>query len=309
MPENPPSSSLPIHALSDAHECAPYHPPFPKPPSGRLDSAGLKARIEYGDRLRGNRNITPRTMRFTQWWKKRCSAMLEASPFTRKRFKKEGQILDDEIASRYEKVHGHEGLCHTIVEQFNAMAEMRMMAEYGDHLAYTCTTLKGDAMNDLVWKTEKLDWQAVAKKMQNEEATMEDEKRRRVPTSPTPYLDDVAKAAERLGYEVDLIRYQILAYANRNNFCHSGIKAMIQDGDFQQLAEGIMQDKRALVNIFRERPSEQTKIRKMIRFVEKEWFVRVFMDETGEGRLVKFVLSKRAIRRVKDIEAFERGSY
>ena len=235
--------------------------------------------------------------------------MLEASPFTRKKIEKKMKVLDDEMSSRYEKIHGHEGLCYTLVEQFNTMAESRMMAEYGDYLVYTCTTLKGDAMNDMVWKTERLDWQAVAKKIQNEEATMEDEKRRRVPTSPTPYLDDVAKAAERLGHEKSLIRYQIMAYADRNNFCHSGIKSMIQEGDFQQLAERIMQDKRALVNIYRERPSDQIKIRKMIRFVEKEWFVRVFIDEIGDGRLVKYLPSKKAIRRIEDIEAFERGSH
>ena len=90
---------------------------------------------------------------------------------------------------------------------------------------------------------------------------MAEERQRGPPISPTPYLDDVAKAAHRLGYEVDLVRYQIVAYAERNNFCHSGIKAMIHHGDFQILAERIMEDKRSLEVIFRGRPPAQIEMR------------------------------------------------
>lgn len=62
------------------------------------------------------------------------------------------------LSSRYEKIHGSDGLCYTLIEQFNAMAEMRMMAECGDFFAYTCSALKADGMNDMIWKIEKLDW-------------------------------------------------------------------------------------------------------------------------------------------------------
>ena len=231
--------------------------------------------------------------------------MLEASPFTRKKIQKRVEISDDEVSSKYEKIHGHEGICYTLVEQFDAMAELRMMAEYGEYLAYTCTTLNGDAMNDLAWKTEKLDWQAVAEEIKKEEATLEDEMRRSVPASPTPYLDETAKAAERLGHDKGLIRYQILAYADRNNFCHSGIKSMIQDGAFQQLAERIMEDKRALVYIYRGRPSDQIEIRKMIKLVEKEWFVKLFVHETSKGQEILFVPSEKAMKKINDIAPSE----
>ncbi|KAM0796658.1 hypothetical protein BDR22DRAFT_892978 [Usnea florida] len=299
MPEKPPSSSLPIHAPSDRHQANPYNPPFRGPPSGPLDSAGLKARIEYGNKLRKNRDITPRTMRFIQWWKDRCAAMLEAAPFHKKKIQKEVEILDDEMASRYEKIHGHEGLCHTLVEQFNAMAEIRMMTEYGDYLAYTYSGLKAEEMNDMIRKIDKLDWQAVAETIKQEEDTLADEKRRRVDTSPTPYLDEIAKAANGLGYQVDMIRYQILAYADRNNFCHSGLKVMIQEGLFQQLAERIMEDKRALVNIFRGEPSAQIEIRKMIKFVEKEWFVNLWVHDTNKGKDILYLPSEKALKKMK----------
>lgn len=52
---------------------------------------------------------------------------------------KEMEALDNEIQSRWDKIHGENGLCSVLVEIFNAMAELRLKAEYGDYLAYTCT--------------------------------------------------------------------------------------------------------------------------------------------------------------------------
>ena len=87
--------------------------------------------------------------------------MLNASPFARKKMAKEVEILDDEIQSRYDKIQGSNGLCTALIEVFNAMAELRMMAEYGDYLAYNCLALKGENTNGMIWKIQKLDWQAV----------------------------------------------------------------------------------------------------------------------------------------------------
>ena len=111
---------------------------------------------------------------------------------------KEVEILDDEMQSRYDRIHGEDGLCSALVEIFHAMAELRMKAEYGDYLAYACTALKGENMKDMIWKTEKLDWQAVAKRVLEEESTLAKEKLRYLAFSPTPHLDDIAKATDRL---------------------------------------------------------------------------------------------------------------
>ena len=83
--------------------------------------------------------------------------MLDASPFRRRKMAKEVEILDDEVQSRYDKIHGDDGLCFALVELFNVMAELRLKAEYGDYLAYTCAALKGEGMSDMIWKVEKLD--------------------------------------------------------------------------------------------------------------------------------------------------------
>ena len=102
-------------------------------------------------------------------------------PVYRKEDGKEFEILDNETQSRYDKIHGDEGLCRALVEVFNAMAEIRMEAEYADYLAYTCTALKGEGMNDLVWKTDRLDWQAVAERITKEESTKAEQVARRLP--------------------------------------------------------------------------------------------------------------------------------
>ena len=260
--DNSSSTSIDIHHASKSHPSSSYKPPFSRPPSGPLNAPGLKARIAYGNNLRKNRDVTSRTMKFIQWWKERCVAMLEASSFMKKKLAKEMDILDDEMQSRYDKIHGEDGLYFTLVEIFNVMAKLRMKAEYGDYLAYTCSDLKSEKMNDLIWKIEKLDWQQVASKNMAEEAIREDDKsRRRIVLSPTPYLDDIAKATSRLGYEESLVKCQIMAYAERNEFCHSGIKALAEKGDFPQLGERIMEDKRSLEVIFRERPHDQIEMR------------------------------------------------
>ena len=92
-------------------------------------------------------------MGFINWWKERCLEELHVAPFTKRKMAKEVKILDNEMQSRYDKIHGDEGLYCALVEQFNAVAEIRVKAEYGDYLAFTA--LKGEAMNDMIWKIEK----------------------------------------------------------------------------------------------------------------------------------------------------------
>ena len=274
--------------------------PYSQPDNSRpLNALGLKTRITYGNKLGKNRDITPRTMGFVNRWKERCVAMLNANPFARKKLAKEVQVLDEEMQSRWDKIHGTDGLCFALVEIFNAMAELRMKAEYGDYLAYTCSALKGGVMEQMIWRIENLDWQAVAERITNEESARAEQDRRQLPIAPTPYLDDVARAATILGYEFDLVEYQILAYADRNNFRHSGLKAMIHQGAFQDLAERIVQDKRSLEVVFRGRPHAQIEMRKVIRIVEKEWFDAVWTEETRRGHPVRFVPTARALEKMR----------
>ena len=225
--------------------------------------------------------------------------MFHAAPFRRKMIK-EIETFDAEMRSRYDKIHRDDGVgftlvdCFALVEIFNVMVELRLKAEYGDYLAYTCTALKGEAMSDMIWKVEKLDWQAIGERIRTEEAMRVEREERRLSPVPTPYLDEVAKAASRLGYEESLVRYQIMAYADRNYFCHSGIKGMIQSGYFSKLGERILEDLRSLEIIFRDRPHEQIEMRRIIKLVEKEWFLRLWFDDTVRQRQVMSVLTEKA---------------
>ncbi|KAM0797519.1 hypothetical protein BDR22DRAFT_862587 [Usnea florida] len=148
-------------------------------------------------------------------------------------------------------------------------------------------------MNDMTWKLQKLDWQAVGDRKGAEEDQQAERKQRGLDPTPTPYLNGVAEAATRLGYSESLVRYQILAYAERNNFRHSGIKGMAQHGHFNDLGERILEDLRSLEVIFRDRPHEQIQMRSIIRLVEKEWFLRLWFDETGKQRRVMSAMTEK----------------
>lgn len=69
-----------------------------------MPSALIRSRF---NKLRQYRDIMPRTMQIIQGWKERCSVMLKATPFMKKKkISKEVEILDDEMSARYEKIHG-----------------------------------------------------------------------------------------------------------------------------------------------------------------------------------------------------------
>ena len=153
----------------------------------------------------------------------------------------------------------------------------------------------------MIWKVEKLDWQIFGERIREEEATRADREGRRMSPTSTLYLDDVAKAAQRLGYEESLVGYQILAYAERNNFCHSGIKGMTQHRDFCELGERILEDLRSLDVIFQDRPREQIEMRSVIKLVEKEWFCKLWFDGTERQRRLKFLLTDKGTQKLRTI--------
>lgn len=198
--------------------------------------------------------------------------MLNSCGKKRKEREEEVMKLNAGVCSRYDNILGPDGLLEALVTNFNAMAELRLNAEYGDYLASACAKFKRSDMEDIKWKRENLNWQAVAKKLTEEEEMSS------FSSIPTPWVYEIEKAAKRLEYDPKLVRYQIHAYADRNNFCHSGIQGMIDNCDFQELAERIVEDRRALEVIFRGRPNNQIDMRSVIKEVEREWFTAVVVD-------------------------------
>lgn len=72
-------------------------------------------------------------------------------------------------ASRWEEVHGENGLCQTIVEYIQAVIELRFRLEYGDYLAVSCGALKGFQFQGyLPKKQNQCTWIDIASKLKDE---------------------------------------------------------------------------------------------------------------------------------------------
>lgn len=219
-------------------------------------------------------------------------------------------ILNRDMQSRWDRLHGEGGTVDALVETFNAMAEIRMKVQYGDYLNYACEALETEEMATMKWKVDRLNWQATAKRIIEEEEKQDEEKTRRTfPLSPTPYLDDVTKAAEKLDCEPRMVRYRILQYAERNNFWHSGISGMIDEARFKALAETIVEDKRALGVVFRGPLVDEIGMRNTIVMVEREWFVKLWVDETSWGKEIQYVPTtkhiEKLVRRADHVEQLD----
>ena len=149
----------------------------------------------------------------------------------------------------------------------------------------------------MIWMIEKLDWQEFADRIEKEESAKAEREARRLAIAPTPYLDNVSTAAARLGYDFDFVRYQIFAYADRNNFCHSGLKAMIHHGDFQDLAERLMHDKGSLKVVFRGNPHAQIEMRSAIKSSRKNGSTGYGLKERGKGARSNSSLRTKRLRK------------
>ena len=155
-------------------------------------------------------------------------------------------------------------------------------------------------MKDLLWKkTERCDWQEVARRLKIEEDAIDYHNRN--PGSPmpnTPWIDDVRKVATRKGLNVDQTIFEIKGYANRNAAGHTGIGKMIDECDWQTLAERIEYDKATLNMVFANEPSKGVMMRVAIGRVANTWFKKI------DWRMgyVAYEFSERALRKEKALE-------
>ncbi|KAL6717285.1 hypothetical protein ACLMJK_005200 [Lecanora helva] len=288
LTDHPKDHRITLHQPSSTHPTTQFPVPYERPPSGPLDAMGLKDRIAFGNRIRKLRDITPRTMRFIQLWKKKAEELLRPGGRKRAKAAEEFEAIDGEIQSRYDLVHSDDGLIAKLVTSFNALAEVRLRIEYGDYLALAWRHLKSNDMGDMQWKVDNLDWQQVAARICEEESIMEEEEARCLKTrSATPYLTSVKEAAAGLGWDEGLVRYTIVEYAKRNNLCHSGIENMVEEGYFQQLAEKIVKDKRSLERIYYGKPQDQVMMRNAIGVFQNTWFEFIKVEEKKGGHVIQ----------------------
>lgn len=292
-----------------------YTAPLDAPPSGPLDAEGLTKRVEYGENItRMKRNFSLRTYEFFMSWKSKCINLLHASTDRENELETELKIIDKMVQSRHELLHGHRGLCRMLVNEFNALSELRIRVEYGDYLAMACTDLKklkrplgpnGEDNGYFGWK--RVQWQQVASELLREEAEAREREQLGLPPDNNvvmKWTETIAEASKILGYEARIIRYQILAYAERNNVCHNGIQSMVNNAEFDDLAMQIVEDKAALNAIYEgTRPRDQIDLRGVIGRVQSMWFEHIRVNTWEDGSLhLTSILSQKAVDKTKSLE-------
>ena len=253
-----------------------YRPTIPLPPRVPFDTAGFKKRIDYCNTIRAHRNISLRLMGFIQDIKKQCVDLVQGKGSKKEREAKINKLRIDEdmLDSRFHEVHGPDGLCDTLMENAALMIEIRLKVEYGDYLAVSLAKLKEPKFEGFQWKIHpKLSWVDVGRLLKKEKAEMDRHlSSTNLPRPETPWLDDVNKAAQMLAIDEEQLIYEITWYGKRNEFCHSGIKRMIDEADFNNLADRIIADKKSLCAIFKGRPVEQIEMRNCISRIQHEWY-------------------------------------
>ncbi|KAI4136498.1 MAG: hypothetical protein LQ341_005582 [Variospora aurantia] len=293
---------------SKAHPIPRHKSSVPAPPSQcPLDTAGLLERLEYVktmEQRKGARKVSDRTMAFLNRFKDQCVQALTMS-----KGKKEDEIkarisVDDGILeSMHEKIQGPDGLCQMIVQSLEAMREVRILTQFGDYAAYSLQDLKKQVfgMDAMIWRQPEhmtKDWQEINKMIQADgellagyiDIKMSGESTIQRPK--TPWLDDVTKAAAVLRVPLDVLRYEIDMYARRNALCHNGVKRLIEERRWGELAAAICRDKKNLEIHFPDNARGQTQVRVMIGRVQHRFFDICQYDAKG----VWYELSEEALK-------------
>ncbi|KAI9823349.1 MAG: hypothetical protein M1819_001367, partial [Sarea resinae] len=207
---------------------------------------------------------------FIQRFKENCKDLL-GGKYRKKREKEKLvqniEVDKGELNSRFDKVHGSDGLVETLLLSTAAMIELRIFLEYGDYLAVSLESLRRPTFSSSMWRLHpELNWQEVNTRLEAEEAMLTTYHKSQphpiiAVRRDTPWLTDVYKAAQQLNIESSDLRHEIQAYAQRNSLCYNSIETLINKCDFSALGRKLLKDKAALDSIFQRSPHEQITVR------------------------------------------------
>ena len=173
-------------------------------------------------------------------------------------FFRELQTLDNYLQSQWEKIHGPDGLVKALVDDFRAMLELRLQTDLGDIVAFLCEDIRylhdehGKAYK---WRSETIDWRTVAWKLSMEDDRARYERDHLLPHTEwidKPWTREVEKAARMVNCSAELVKFEIVTYAERNATCHSGLKDMIKKKEWTSLAQYIYQTRRILQTTYQD---------------------------------------------------------
>ena len=245
------------------------------------------------------RDISPRLLTFVNKIEDGIGALKKnMSRNARQELVHNVQVDVDMFASRWDLVHGENGMVKVLMNTIYAVMEQRLHIEYGDYLAVSLAELKKDHFDEktrgkLYWR-DNGDWCEIARVLRHELEELE--RIRRTPntfgkpaeTIETPILNDINYVANKLPKPVDpkQIIYEIEAYAARNQLCHIGIAKMIDECRWGDLADRVCHDKAQLELIYHDRPCEQANMRRSIGTLQEKWFEHCFLRH-GKVEYVK----------------------
>jgi len=202
---------------------------------------------------------------------------------------------DGKLRSRYDEVHGLNGLCAKIQLSAATMLEIRLYSQYGDYLALSLKRLKEEHFKTMKWKVEGTDWIEVARHLDDEVTKIKKymdygQDLFGIKKPDTPWLDDVKASAKVLGLSEDQLLYEIRTYATRNSFVHSGVSHLIENCEWHEFASHTIRDLNLLNDRYKGHPDEQIRMRRCIKELQRDWFEWV---REVNGKAV-FKLSEKA---------------
>ena len=112
------------------------------------------------------------------------------------------------------------------------------------------------------------------------------------PLPHTPYLDGLKKAATLLKLTERDARFEIAAYAKRNTLCHCSVEDMIDNADWEKLAEQIFRDKQKLIETWGDNSELVLQYRLAVGRFEDKWFEHTSYIDHG-GRL-RYLINDKA---------------
>lgn len=124
-------------------------------------------------------------------------------------------------------------LCAKFQDSVRAMAEIRILCEFGDYTAIACAEFKDISEVDdegkkriPKWRKDAtLDWQQINDTIQMEKRSLKENKGR-FKQPETPWINETQNTARALGITEAQVQFEIEHYARRNGFCHNGIKSI-----------------------------------------------------------------------------------
>ncbi|KAL8921716.1 MAG: hypothetical protein Q9208_005646 [Pyrenodesmia sp. 3 TL-2023] len=257
-----------------------------------------------------HRNITPRTEAFLVEYRKTLkeylekpedgSKMIEVQTLTR--------ILHSETILYKDPAPKDQDAMTAVRE----LAILRYYADYGDYLAFLCTSFRQKCMAAKVKNADMLigkTWTEVQKIMEKEDELREKYRRDNAPGATqgrplSPMTTLIFAACLFLGLDFHNVKYCINWYAKRNENAHSNVTSFIRNCDWDGLGRQLWKDMDEIPSVFG--PDDVKKMTESLKRLRDQFFIELTATSriaTGEAL---DLLSKKQARDMGKMKARSR---